>query len=97
MRADLLALRATVLLGAFSRIFLYLGFVVVCVTSLDWAVIALDRSKIESVTELSAPFGLMFLGRPLLYGIFAITLALPVLSEGGGQSDTVNMGGQTPR
>lgn len=72
-----------------SRIFLYLGFVVVCVTSLDWAVIVGNSSAVEDAAQ-QAPFGFMFLGRPLLYAIFAVTLALPTTSEEAGETDAVD-------
>lgn len=60
-----------------SRIFLYLGFVIVCITSLNWSVMALGHSEIEAITQIMAPFGLILLGRPLIYATFVITLALP--------------------
>lgn len=64
-----------------SRVFLYLGFVILCITSLDWSVMSLGTSEIEAITQIMAPFGLILLGRPLIYATFVITLALPATSE----------------
>ena len=69
-----------------SRLFLYLGFVIVCITSLNWSVMALGSSEIESITQVMAPFGLIFLGRPLIYATFIITLTLPATSAETGES-----------
>lgn len=60
-----------------SRIFLYLGFVILCITSLNWSVMALGGSEIEAITQIMAPFGLILLGRPLVFAAFVVTLALP--------------------
>lgn len=79
-----------------SRIFLYLGFVVVCVTALDWAVIAGQLTAMETTIQSMAPFGLMYLGRPLLYATFVLTLALPATSLEFESSPATSTIGQSP-
>ncbi len=61
------------------------GFLLVA----ELAVIIGTTSAVEDITQQSI-FGFMFLGRPLLYAIFVVTLALPTRSEEVGESDTVN-------
>jgi hypothetical protein len=79
-----------------SRIFLYLGFVIVCITSLNWSVMALGRSEIEAITQIMAPFGLILLGRPLVYATFVITLALPPTSTELAGSSAASTADQNP-
>ena len=58
-----------------SRIFLYLGYVLLTVTVINWAVASHD---LESVGRLTGDIGLVGLdafGKPMLYTIFVITLA----------------------
>jgi hypothetical protein len=79
-----------------SRVFLYLGFVIVCITSLNWSVMALGRSEIEAITQIMAPFGLILLGRPLIYATFVITLALPATSTEIGGSSAASTADRNP-
>jgi hypothetical protein len=58
-----------------SRIFLYLGYVLITVTVINWALTAHDLNTIEQFTGGVAMAGLTRFGRPFLYAIFAVTLA----------------------
>lgn len=60
-----------------SRIFLYLGYVLFSVAVINWVVAAHDLSQTSFFTGEAALRGLDIFGRPMLYAIFAITLALP--------------------
>lgn len=67
----------TVGLPRTSRIFLYLGYVLFSVTVINWAVTVHDLSQVSTFTGEGALEGFNLLGKPLLYAIFAVTLALP--------------------
>jgi hypothetical protein len=57
-----------------SRIFLYLGYVLLTVTVINWAVTSHD---LESVGRLTGDLGLVGMdafGKPMLYTIFVVTL-----------------------
>jgi hypothetical protein len=58
-----------------SRIFLYLGYVLLTVTLVNWALTSHDLNRLWMFTGGIAARGLAVFGRPLLYGIFALTLA----------------------
>jgi hypothetical protein len=60
-----------------GRLFLYLGYVLLSVTLILWAVAAHNLPLIEHLTGTIGQVGLQHLGRPLLYAIAAITLAAP--------------------
>jgi hypothetical protein len=79
-----------------SRIFLYLGFVIVCLTSLNWSVMALGHSEIEAITQIMAPFGLILLGRPLIYATFVVMLALPATNTKIDGSSAASTTDQSP-
>jgi hypothetical protein len=64
-----------------SRVFLYLGYVLITVTLLNWSLTAHDLGTIENFTGGVAMAGLNRFGRPLLYAIFAATLAGATWSE----------------
>lgn len=67
-----------------SRIFLYVGYVLFSVAVINWAVTIHDLSEVASFTGESALGGFELLGKPLLYAIFAATLALPSEEEEAG-------------
>jgi hypothetical protein len=58
-----------------SRIFLYLGYVLMSVTVINWAVTSHDLEAVGHLTGDIGMVGLEAFGKPLLYTIFAITLA----------------------
>jgi hypothetical protein len=58
-----------------SRIFLYLGYVLMTVTVINWAVVSHDLAAVGHLTGDVGLVGLEAFGKPLLYTIFAITLA----------------------
>lgn len=60
-----------------SRIFLYLGYVLFGVAVVGWVVAVHDLALISDFTGGIAIGGFNLLGKPLLYAVFAITLALP--------------------
>jgi hypothetical protein len=58
-----------------SRILLYLGYGLLTVTVVNWAVSVHDLTAINRLTGEAALDGLERYGRPMLYAIFALTLA----------------------
>jgi hypothetical protein len=58
-----------------SRIFLYLGYVLMTVTVINWAVASHDLEEVGRLTGDLGLVGLEAFGKPLLYTIFAVTLA----------------------
>lgn len=64
-----------------SRIFLYLGYVIFTVTIVNWAFTVHDLSAAEWFTGWLALGGLRIFGLPMLYAVFAVTLALPAEGE----------------
>lgn len=64
-----------------GRIFLYLGYVLLTVTLVNWAVTIHDLTTISSFTGDIAVTGLLRFGRPLLFAIFAVTLAALTRNE----------------
>jgi hypothetical protein len=58
-----------------SRILLYLGYSLLTVTVVNWAVSVHDLTAISRLTGEAALDGLERYGRPMLYAIFAVTLA----------------------
>ncbi|HYN90176.1 MAG TPA: hypothetical protein VER55_16695 [Ardenticatenaceae bacterium] len=60
-----------------SRIFLYLGYILLTVTVVNWALTAHDLFHTSQFTGNMALNGLDRFGRPMLYAIFAVTLSLP--------------------
>jgi hypothetical protein len=69
--------QSTLSLPRVSRIFLYLGYSLLTVTVVCWAVSAHDLSAVNRLTGEAALDGLQLYGRPMLYAIFAVTLAAP--------------------
>ncbi|HEV2126903.1 MAG TPA: hypothetical protein VGW38_29485, partial [Chloroflexota bacterium] len=76
-----------------SRIFLYLGYVLLTVTLVNWAVTTHNLGEVERFTGEGALVGLARFGRPLLYGVFALTLALPAHQEEGTEEPYVTPAG----
>ncbi len=60
-----------------SRVFLYLGAILLTATVLNWAVTIHDLDTVEKFTGGTALVGFDRFGKPLLYAAFAIALALP--------------------
>jgi hypothetical protein len=58
-----------------SRIFLYLGYILLTVTIVNWALSAHDLTSLKQYTGDIAMAGFLRYGRPLIYTIFVITLA----------------------
>lgn len=65
-----------------SRVFLYLGSILLTATLVNWAVTLHDHETIEKFTGGTALVGFDRFGIPLLYSAFAITIALPASSHG---------------
>jgi hypothetical protein len=61
-----------------SRIFLYLGYVLMTVTVINWAVASHDLEEVGRLTGDLGLVGLEAFGKPLLYTIFVTTLAAAV-------------------
>jgi hypothetical protein len=57
-----------------SRIFLYLGYVLLTVTVINWAVASHDLGAVSQLTGELGLVGLDAFGKPLLYTIFVVTL-----------------------
>jgi len=70
-----------------SRIFLYLGYTLLTVTVVCWAVSAHDLTAVNRLTGEAALDGLQLYGRPMLYAIFAVTLAAPDQATGAQTHD----------
>jgi len=60
-----------------SRIFLYLGYVLLTVTVINWSLTLHNLTAVSWFTGEIGLGGLNVFGRPLLYAIFAVTLTLP--------------------
>ena len=58
-----------------TRIFLYLGYVILTVTVINWALTTHDLSSLSQLTGNTALVGLDRFGRPMLYANFALTLS----------------------
>ena len=66
-----------------SRVFLYLGAILLTATLLNWAVTIHDLDTVEKFTGGTALVGFDRFGKPLLYATFAIALALPAAARRG--------------
>jgi hypothetical protein len=58
-----------------SRILLYLGYVLFSIAVLNWSVASHDISQVDFFTGQAALGGFSPFGKPLIYAIFAVTLA----------------------
>jgi hypothetical protein len=72
-----------------SRIFLYLGYVLFSVAVINWAVASHDILAVDFYTGEAALGGFGLFGKPLIYALFAVTLAWPTTTEAaeGGSKD----------
>jgi hypothetical protein len=75
-----------------SRIFLYLGYVLLSVAVINWAVVSHDLAAVDQLTGNLGLVGLDRFGRPMLYAIFAVTLTLPW----AGPATSEELGIETP-
>jgi hypothetical protein len=66
--------RSTARLPRLSRIFLYLAYVLLTVTLVNWAVMTHNVVQVNRFTGETALLGLDVLGKPLLYVIFVLLL-----------------------
>ncbi len=57
-----------------GRIFLYLGYVLLTVTLVNWAVTTHNLAQTAQLTGDAATFGLDRFGKPMLYAIYLVTL-----------------------
>ncbi len=57
-----------------GRIFLYLGYVLLTVTLVNWALSTHDLGQTAQLTGDAATFGLDRFGKPMLYAIYLVTL-----------------------
>jgi hypothetical protein len=64
-----------------SRILLYLGYALLTVTVINWSLAAHDLATIGKFTGETALAGFERFGRPMLYAIFAVVLALPAREQ----------------
>jgi hypothetical protein len=58
-----------------SRILLYLGYILFSIAVLNWSVATHDILQIDFFTGQAALGGFGLFGKPLIYAIFAVTLA----------------------
>jgi hypothetical protein len=56
-------------------VLLYVGYVLMTVTAVNWAVTTHDLSTLARFTGDGAAAGLEQFGKPLLFAVFALTLA----------------------
>ena len=66
-----------------SRIFLYLGYILLTVAVVNWALTTHDLASQARLTGDMALSGFNRFGRPVIYAIFAIALAAPATSRAG--------------
>ncbi len=66
-----------------SRILLYLGYVLFSIAVLNWSVATHDIAQVDFFTGQAALGGFGLFGKPLIYAIFAVTLAELATNEGG--------------
>lgn len=67
-----------------SRVFLYLGAILLTATLMNWAVTIHDLATVKKFTGDAALLGFDRFGKPLLYAAFAIALALPATAPSDG-------------
>lgn len=60
-----------------SRVYIYLGFMIIATAILTWAVATQDIGTINSFTGNIASGGLKRIGRPMLYMLYPLLLLLP--------------------
>jgi hypothetical protein len=69
-----------------SRIWLYLGYILFSIAVLNWSVASHDILQVDFFTGQAALGGFGLFGKPLIYAIFAVTLAESAM-EGEGKSE----------
>jgi hypothetical protein len=62
-----------------GRVFLYVGYVLLAVTVVNWALTLHDLASIERLTGSVALDGFRLIGKPLLYALFALILGPALL------------------
>jgi hypothetical protein len=62
-----------------SRIFLYLGYVLLTVTLVNWALATHNLAAAGNLTGDTAVFGLDRFGKPMIYAVYVVVLATPFL------------------
>jgi hypothetical protein len=73
--------RSTPGLPRISRLFLYLGYMLLTVTMINWALTSHNLESLAQFTGNVTDAGFGRFGKPFLYAIIAVTLALPVRSK----------------
>jgi hypothetical protein len=73
--------RSTPGLPRISRLFLYLGYILLTVTMINWALTSHNLDDLGQFTGNVTDAGFGRFGKPFLYAIIAATLALPVNSD----------------
>ena len=68
-----------------SRIFMYLGYVLLGVAVLNWYVASHNILEVDFFTGLAALAGFSLFGKPLIYAIFVVTLAQAATSRKHGE------------
>ena len=66
-----------------SRVFLYLGYMLLTVAVVNWALTTHDLAAQARLTGEMALAGFNRFGRPMIYAIFAVVLAAPAASRAG--------------
>ena len=78
-----------------SRIWLYLGYILFSIAVLNWSVASHDILQVDFFTGQAALGGFGLFGKPLIYAIFAVTLAGVATGNRGAESpdlETPNTG-----
>lgn len=73
--------RSTPGLPRISRLFLYLGYMLLTVTMINWALTSHNLESLGQFTGNVSDAGFGRFGKPFLYAIIAVTLALPANSK----------------
>lgn len=73
-----------------SRVFMYVGYVLLTVTVVNWALTSHDLDTVGRFTGDTAMVGLERFGKPLLYAVLALTLAAAARA---GRTRTTSSGG----
>jgi hypothetical protein len=70
-----------------SRIWLYLGYILFSIAVLNWSVASHDILQVDFFTGQAALGGFGIFGKPLIYAIFAVTLARSAMEESEGEPE----------
>jgi hypothetical protein len=71
-----------------SRILLYLGYILFSIAVLNWSVATHDILQVDFFTGQAALGGFGLFGKPLIYAIFAVTLAGSTIDAKEGEPDS---------